>query len=165
MPFTLRSPAFAPGGAIPTRHTCQGEDLSPPLIWEGAPGGTRSYALIVDDPDAPDPAHPRMVWVHWVAYNIPATMRALPEGAGNRAPEPPVAWALTDAKTLGYHGPCPPIGRHRYFFRLFALDQELPPLGPTAHRTDLERALAGRVLAGAELLGIYQKEPRPAGRH
>ena len=157
MPFTLQSPAFAPGSTIPTRHTCEGEDLSPPLSWEGAPSGTRSYALIVDDPDAPDPAHPRTVWVHWLAYNIPATMSALPEGAGNRAPDPPVAWALTDAKTLGYHGPCPPIGRHRYFFRLFALDRELPALGRGARRAELERAMAGHVCGTAELMGTYQR--------
>ena len=159
MPMRLHSTAFAPGAEIPRRHTCEGNDLSPPLSWDGAPNGTRSFALIVDDPDAPDPAHPRTVWVHWLAYNIPATASALPEGAGNRAPVPPAAWALTDAKTPGYHGPCPPIGRHRYFFRLFALDRELPALGPGAKRVDLERAMEGHLLATAVLMGTYEKAP------
>lgn len=157
MPFALHSPSFIAGGDIPTRHTCDGEDLSPPLAWSGLPDDARSLALIVDDPDAPDPARPRKTWVHWLAYNLPITTRELPEGAGNRAPHPPAAWALTDANSLGYQGPCPPVGRHRYFFRLFALDTLLPPLGPGARRADLERAMAQHIRDTAELMGTYQR--------
>ena len=158
MPFTLRSPAFAPGGAIPTRHTCEGEDLSPPLTWEGAPDGTASYVLIVDDPDAPDPAAPKQLWVHWLAYNISHGATALPEGAGNGAAPRPIHWAVADDGNPGYHGPCPPIGRHRYYFHLYALDAILPGLGTDARRKELEQAMRGHVLGTAELMGTYQKE-------
>lgn len=152
----LRSSAMREAGEIPPRFTCQGEDLSPPLGWEGEPEGTRSFVLIVDDPDAPDPDRPRLTWVHWILYNIPATVHALDEGAGNR---PPAAGehALTHADALGYHGPCPPIGRHRYYFRLFALDCLLPSLGPTARRPEVEQAMRGHVLASAEVMGTYRK--------
>jgi Raf kinase inhibitor-like YbhB/YbcL family protein len=153
----LRSSAFQHEGTIPARHTCQGPDLSPPLEWSGAPPGTRSFALIVDDPDAPDPAKPRLVWVHWLLYNLPASLHSLTEGAGNHATAPIGEHALTNDDSLGYHGPCPPIGRHRYYFRLFALDQELPSLGPTARRPDLERAMAGHILGTAVLMGTYQQ--------
>jgi hypothetical protein len=115
---------------MPPRHTCDGDDLSPPLAWSDAPAGTKTFVLIVDDPDAPDPAAPRRVWVHWLLYNIPATRTDLAEGAGNLAPLPGAQQAITDANTPGYHGPCPPIGRHRYFFHLAALDCTLPDLGP-----------------------------------
>lgn len=155
--FRLRSPAFAHGAPIPARHTCEGEDLSPPLEWDGAPDGTRSFALIVDDPDAPDPAAPKRVWVHWLLYDLPPTQDALVEGAGNHAMAPSGEHAVTDGNSPGYHGPCPPIGRHRYFFRLFALDAVLPRLGPQARRADLEAAMHGHVLATAELMGTYVK--------
>jgi hypothetical protein len=154
--FELHSSAFAHESPIPKRHTCQGEDLSPPLEWSGAPEGTASYALIVDDPDAPDPAAPKRIWVHWLRYNIPSSARALGEGAGNRRPDAGDE-ALTDEDTLGYHGPCPPIGRHRYYFRLSALDCALPDLGPAARRRELERAMEGHVLATAVLMGTYRK--------
>jgi Raf kinase inhibitor-like YbhB/YbcL family protein len=154
--FSLRSPAFAHEAGIPLRYTCQGKDLSPPLEWEGAPPSTRSFVLIVDDPDAPDPAAPKRTWVHWIRYNMPPSTRALAEGSGNTPPDGALE-ALTDAGALGYHGPCPPIGRHRYFFRLFALDAMLPDLGARAVRRDVERALDGHVVGSAVLMGTYVK--------
>jgi Raf kinase inhibitor-like YbhB/YbcL family protein len=163
--LTLTSPAFANGAAIPARHTCDDADRSPALRWSGAPEGTRSFALIVHDPDAPDPARPQRDWVHWLAYDIPATTAALPEGAGNGDPAAPMHWAQTDAETSGYHGPCPPIGRHRYFFELYALDTVLGPLGARARRADLERAMQGHVLARAELMGTYIHAADPRRRH
>lgn len=155
--FTLRSSAFQAGAAIPQRYTCDGEDLSPPLSWTDAPAGTVTFALIVDDPDAPDPAAPKRVWVHWLLYNLPAARVELAEGAGNRTPPDAASQALTDASTLGYHGPCPPIGTHRYFFHLAALDCALPQLGRRARRVDLERAMTGHVLATAVLMGTYAR--------
>ncbi len=157
--FTLTSPAFANEAAIPVRNTCDGDDLSPALEWNDPPAGTRSFALIVDDPDAPDPAAPKRIWVHWLRYNIPAAVRALGEGAGNEAPSG-VLEALTDNGSRGYHGPCPPIGRHRYFFRLFALDDMLPSLGDRARRNDLESAMRGHVLDTAQLMGTYARGSR-----
>lgn len=155
--LTLTSPAFTHGTPIPPRFTCDGSDVSPPLVWSDPPPVTRSFALIVDDPDAPDPAAPKRVWVHWVAYNIPPAARELPEGAGS-APAPAGArGALNDWDRLGYGGPCPPIGRHRYFHKLHALDVVLPDLGPKARKGDVERAMAGHVLAQAELMGTYQR--------
>ena len=155
--LTLRSPAFQDGAPMPPRHTCDGDDLSPPLAWSDAPAGTKTFVLIVDDPDAPDPAAPRRVWVHWLLYNIPAARTDLAEGAGNLAPLPGAQHAITDANTTGYHGPCPPIGRHRYFFHLAALDCTLPDLGRGARRADLERAMASHVLATAVLMGTYER--------
>ncbi len=154
--FALTSSAFAPGGAIPARHTCEGEDLSPPLAWSGAPAGTRSFALIVDDPDAPDPAAPRVVWVHWVLVDLPATAHALPEGMRPAALPKGAREGLNDWKQPGWRGPCPPIGRHRYVHKLYALDTTLPQLAkPT--KAALEKAMKGHVLAPAELIGTYQK--------
>lgn len=153
--LTLRSPSFEDGGPIPRQHTCEGGERSPALEWRDVPAGTRSLVLIVDDPDAPDPAAPKRVWVHWLRYNIPATASGLAAGAGNAEPAGPVRDALTDNGALGYHGPCPPVGRHRYFFRLYALDTELPDLGPRAHRADVEREMQGNVLADAVLMGTY----------
>jgi Raf kinase inhibitor-like YbhB/YbcL family protein len=153
----LESPAFAQGAAIPARYTCHGEDRSPPLEWSGVPPGTRSFVLIVDDPDAPALRRP---WVHWLRYNLPSDQRAVAEGEGNRAPTVGED-ARTDADALGYHGPCPPSGRHRYYFRLFALDAVLRSLGPTTDRGSLERAMAGHVLGKAELMGTCA---RTAGR-
>lgn len=158
--LTLTSTAFVPGGEIPPRFTCDGDDVSPPLAWSGAPAGTRAFALIVDDPDAPDPAAPKRVYVHWVLYNLPATVTALPEGAGGDARPPALADAadgLNDWKRAGYGGPCPPIGRHRYFFKLYALDALLPALGEQARKQDVERAMASHVLGQAELMGTYQR--------
>jgi Raf kinase inhibitor-like YbhB/YbcL family protein len=152
--LTLTSPAFIAGGSIPAVHTCDGEDVSPPLSWSGVPPETKSLALIVDDPDAPDPAAPQRTWVHWVLYNIPADADGLPQGA---KPLPPGAReGENDWKRSGYGGPCPPVGRHRYFFKLYALDTPLPDLGkPT--KAQLEQAMRGHVLAQAELVGTYQR--------
>ena len=156
MAFTLSSPAFENGEPIPRRYTCEGDDISPPLDWSGVPAGTKSLALIVEDPDAPDPAAPKRVWVHWVLYDLPDTTSGLPEGAGGRDLPEGCREGLNDWKKLGYGGPCPPIGRHRYFFRLFALDRVLGDLNhPT--KAKLERAMDGHLLAAAELMGTYQK--------
>ena len=152
MSFEIHSPAFEQGGSIPARYTCDGDDVSPPLAWSGAPAGTKSLALIVDDPDAPDPAAPRMVWVHWVLYNLPADSQGLPEGVS--ALPPGTREGLNDWKRTGWGGPCPPVGRHRYFFKLYALDKVLPDLGhPT--KSELLRAMEGHVLGEAVLMGTY----------
>ncbi len=152
----LVSQSFAHKGEIPRKHTCEGGDVSPALSWQGVPDGTKSLALIVDDPDAPDPAAPRMTWVHWVVYDLPPTAQALPEGG---RPLPAGREGLNDWKETGYRGPCPPIGRHRYFHKLYALDKQLGDLGrPT--KAALEAAMKGHVLAGAELVGTYQKANR-----
>ncbi len=159
MAFTLRSPAFSDGAEIPMVYTCEGKDISPPLIWEDPPEGTRSFALIVDDPDAPDPKAPRLTWVHWVVYNIPAAVRALPEGASGKAMPEGAKEGLNDWKRVGYGGPCPPIGRHRYFHKLYALDILLPDLGAVT-KARLLAAMEGHVLGRAELVGTYQKKRR-----
>lgn len=156
MPLSLASPAFSQQGGIPTRYTCEGEDISPPLSWSDVPEGTQSFTLIVDDPDAPDPNAPRMTWVHWVLYNLPATGCALPEGMNLEALPVGTKEGWNDWKRIGYGGPCPPIGRHRYFHKLYALDTVLPDLRkPT--KPQLEKAMAGHVLAQAELIGTYKK--------
>jgi len=156
MTMTIVSPAFAHQSEIPGLFTCQGDDRSPPLAWSGAPAGTKSFALIVDDPDAPDPAAPKMTYVHWVLYNLPPEATALPEGVGESRLPAGTLGGLNDWRRTGYGGPCPPIGRHRYFFKLYALDRLLPDLGrPT--KAALEKAMAGHVLAEAQLMGTYQK--------
>ena len=152
--FTLSSSAFAPGGAIPTRYTCDDANVSPPLAWSGAPSGTKSFALIVDDPDAPDPAAPKRVYVHWVRYDIPAAVTELAEGA---ARDVGAHDGLNDDTGRGYTGPCPPIGRHRYFHKLYALDTLLGDLGAGARKADVERAMTGHVLGTAELMGTYSR--------
>jgi len=150
----LTSTAFAKGGDIPARYTCEGSDVAPPLTWSGVPDGAKSLTLIVDDPDAPDPAAPKMTWVHWVLYDIAPSATGLPEG-GKPLPEG-TREGLNDWKRTGYGGPCPPVGRHRYFFKLYALDTLLPDLR-APKKADLERAMHGHVLAQAELIGTYQK--------
>jgi Raf kinase inhibitor-like YbhB/YbcL family protein len=155
MPLTITSSAFEHQDAIPTRFTCEGEDVSPPLNWSGVPDGCQSLALIVDDPDAPDPDAPQMVWVHWVLYNLPATSDGLAE-AVSQLPEGTLQ-GVNDWQRTGYGGPCPPIGTHRYFFQLYALDTVLPDLGkPTKKR--LQQAMQGHVIAQAECLGTYRKQ-------
>lgn len=157
MKFVLRSPAFEHGGAIPKRHTCDGDDTSPSLSWSGIPEGARSLALLVDDPDAPDPKAPKMIWVHWVLYNMPANTTELPEGIDIEALPGNTRAGKNDWQRAEYGGPCPPIGRHRYFFKLFALDVELPDLGqPT--KVELEQAMNDHVLDVATLIGTYMRE-------
>ena len=156
MAFTLMSTSFAANGEIPTKHTCEGDDVSPALAWSSLPDGTRSLALIVDDPDAPDPSAPRMTWVHWVLYGIPPSASGLPEGVRPEALPPGTHQGRNDWKRTGYGGPCPPIGRHRYVHKLYALDVALPDLG-AATKPEIELAIAGHVLAEAHLIGTYQK--------
>ena len=156
MTMTIHSTVFEHEGKIPRRCTCEGADVSPPLAWSGLPAGARSLVLIVDDPDAPDPRNPRMTWVHWVLYDIPATATGLPENVAPSALPPGTREGLNDWKRTGYGGPCPPIGRHRYFHKLYALDTELGDLG-RATKADVERAMAGHVLAEAVLMGTYRK--------
>jgi Raf kinase inhibitor-like YbhB/YbcL family protein len=156
MSLIISSTAFAPEGAIPSRYTCDGEDLSPPLTWAGVPAGTKSLALIVDDPDAPDPAAPRMTWVHWVLYNLPAESTGLPEAAAPASLPSGTREGVNDWKRTGYGGPCPPAGRHRYFHKLYALDVVLPDLGqPT--KAKLEKAMEGHVIGRAQLMGTYRR--------
>lgn len=156
MPFTLRSASFQEEGIIPLRQTCDGQDLSPQLAWTGQPANTKSLVLIVDDPDAPDPAAPKMTWVHWILYNIPSAASSLVEGVSVRDLPPGTRQGLNDWQRTGYGGPCPPIGSHRYFHKLFALDVLLPDLQhPT--KTILERAMHGHVLARTELIGYYRR--------
>jgi Raf kinase inhibitor-like YbhB/YbcL family protein len=152
----ITSAAFNHEGAIPRRYTCQGDDVSPQLSWSELPAGTKSLALIVDDPDAPDPKAPKMTWVHWVLYNIPPTVSGLDAGLSKTPPG--AADGVNSWKRSGYGGPCPPIGRHRYFHKLYALDTMLPAQRPMT-ADDLERAMKGHVLAKCQLIGTYQKEP------
>jgi Raf kinase inhibitor-like YbhB/YbcL family protein len=156
MTLSLRSAEFTHKGEIPTKFTCEGDDVSPPLAWSGVPGGTKSLVLIVDDPDAPDPKAPKMTWVHWVLYNIPPGTIGLAEAIQRDALPPGTREGRNDWKRAGYGGPCPPIGRHRYFHKLYALDTVLPDLG-TATKADVEKAMASHILAQAELVGTYQK--------
>lgn len=153
--LTLASSAFEPGTEIPVEHTCQGADTSPPLAWAELPAGTRSLVLIVDDPDAPDPKAPKMTWVHWVLYDIPPSATGLSAAVG----ELPTGTrqGRNSWKRQGYGGPCPPIGRHRYFHKLYALDVELGDLGePEA--AAVMAAAQGHILGQVELVGTYQKQ-------
>lgn len=152
----LTSPNFVDQGDIPKKYTCDGEDISPALEWSEIPPGTKSLVLIVDDPDAPDPANPRMTWVHWVLYNLPPTPVILSEGLRKKDLPQGTLEGLNDWKRTGYGGPCPPIGKHRYFHKLYALDVVLPDLNlPT--KAKVEKAMEGHVLSRAELIGLYQR--------
>ncbi|HYE34278.1 YbhB/YbcL family Raf kinase inhibitor-like protein [Methylocaldum sp.] len=156
MSMKIESSAFVHNGDMPVRLTCDGQDLSPPLSWSGVPEGAKSLVLIVDDPDAPDPKAPKMTWVHWVLYNIPPTLADLSEGISVDSLPSGTAEGINDWKRTGYGGPCPPVGRHRYFHKLYALDTLLPDLHkPT--KVQLEKAMQGHVLAQAELIGLYQR--------
>lgn len=156
MSLTITSPAFDHQGPIPRRYTCDGEDISPELRWSGVPADAKSLVLIVDDPDAPDPAAPKMTWVHWVLYNIPPDSNGLPEAVAPSALPPGTRQGLNDWHRTGYGGPCPPIGTHRYFHKLYALDTVLPDLGnPT--KSEVERAMQGHVIDQAELIGTYHR--------
>lgn len=153
MALSITSPAFRHNAPIPREHTCDGANAAPAIEWTGAPAGTKSLALIVDDPDAPDPKAPLRTYVHWVAYDLPVSAAGIPAGGslplGARS-------GANDAKHDRYTGPCPPIGRHRYFFKLFALDTVLDGLqAPT--KADLEMAMEGHTLQRAELVGTYER--------
>jgi len=152
-PLELKTTAFQPGGEIPVKHTCEGSDVSPALTWTDPPAGTKTFALIADDPDAP-----MGTWVHWVLYDLPGTARQLPEGlpkveeiqGGGRH-------GRNDFPNIGYGGPCPPPGKaHRYFFKLYALDTKLG-LSPGATKQEVEQAMKGHILARAELMGRYHR--------
>jgi Raf kinase inhibitor-like YbhB/YbcL family protein len=159
MTMELSSTAFGPGAAIPSRYSCEGNDVSPPLQFRGVPASAKSLVLIVDDPDAPDPRAPKMTWVHWVLLNLPADSAGLPEGIAPAALPKGTVEGINDWKRTGYGGPCPPIGRHRYFHKLYALDVVLGGLKhPT--KAQVEAAMKGHVLAHAELVGTYEKTSR-----
>ncbi|KIG14361.1 hypothetical protein DB30_06836 [Enhygromyxa salina] len=151
----LESPAFEDGEAIPRQYTCEGEDISPPLDWSHIPAGTQTLALIVDDPDAPDPKAPKRTWVHWVLYEIPANATGLDRGA--RELPTGTHEGRNDWGSTGYRGPCPPIGEHRYVHKLYALDAPLGDLSqPT--KAELEQAMSGHILGQAQLIGTYRRE-------
>lgn len=158
MALMLLSGAFEAGAGIPARHTCDGADLSPTLAWSGAPAGTASLALIVDDPDAPGGT-----WVHWVLFNLPGSLTALPEGVpatGDLRGLGGARQGRNDFRKVGYGGPCPPPGRaHRYLFRLYALDADLP-LEAGASRAEVDRAMRGHVLGETTLMGTYARRGR-----
>lgn len=158
MSMSIMSSAFMHGREIPQRHTCDGVNTSPPLQWIGMPSGTKSMALIVDDPDAPDPAAPQTTWVHWVLYNIPAGTSSLADGGTENHIPAGALQGINDWHMQSYGGPCPPIGKHRYFFKLYALDRVLPDLKkPT--KTKLEKAMQGHILDQSSLIGLYKRNP------
>lgn len=153
--FNLSSRAFGNLECIPSLYTCEGADISPPLEWSGAPVNAKTFVLVVQDPDAPDPNHPLRVWTHWVLYNIPATTTYLNEGF-TKLPQG-ARVGLNDWRHLSWNGPCPPIGEHRYFFKLYALDAALSfTIPPT--RLELEQAMNTHIIAHAELIGVYKKQ-------
>jgi Raf kinase inhibitor-like YbhB/YbcL family protein len=157
MSMTLTSPEFKHGGDIPVRYTCDGEDISPPLSWSDVPITALSLALIVEDPDAPDPAAPQRIWTHWVLYNMPPDATGLKEGVTNNELPPGTLEGRNDWHKTGYSGPCPPVGRHRYFFKLYALRTVLPDLDkPNRARLLLE--MEGDIIEQAELVGLYQRK-------
>lgn len=156
MSLAFNSSAFQDGAEIPSRHTCDGQDISPPLSWSGVPADAKSLVLIVDDPDAPDPAAPQRTWTHWLLYNIPPETSGLPEGVTPQDLPPGTKHGNNDWHRSGYGGPCPPIGRHRYFHKLYALDIMLTDLG-TPDKAHLEKAMQGHVVAQAHMVGLYQR--------
>ncbi len=151
MPFALKTTAFQEGGSIPKKFTCDGADVSPALSWQDAPAGTQSFALIADDPDAPVGT-----WTHWTIWNIPAKTSALPEAVPKTEESTDgTRQGRNDFKRIGYGGPCPPPGKpHRYFFKLYALGARLD-VSAGAGRNELERAMKGRILSQAEIMGKY----------
>jgi Raf kinase inhibitor-like YbhB/YbcL family protein len=148
----LTSSAFTEGAMIPVKYTCDGQNISPPLAWTDVPGGTRALALIYDDPDAP-----AGLWVHWVVFNLPRDATGLPEGV---PPDKTLAiggvQGMNSGRRLGYGGPCPPSGTHRYYFKLYALDNALS-LGSNATAKDLQAAMKGHILAETQLMGRYTR--------
>lgn len=159
MPLTITSPAFTNNTTIPVKYTCDGMNISPPLQWSGVPADAKSLVLIIDDPDAPDPAAPKRVWVHWLLYNIPVSTSGLAEGIDPQALPKGTLAGRTDSKTTYYGGPCPPIGTHRYFHKLYALDIILPNL-QIPKKPALLQAMEGHILASAEFIGLYARPPR-----
>lgn len=154
--MTISSPSFGHGDWIPQSHTADGADLSPPLAWAGVPTGTKSLALLVEDPDAPDPVAPQRVFTHWIVYNLDPSSTGLPL-AGDRESLPPGArQGMNDFGARRYGGPKPPVGRHRYFFRLFALDTHLPENDQMDRRAFLA-AIDGHILAETEIVGTYER--------
>jgi Raf kinase inhibitor-like YbhB/YbcL family protein len=153
--FILVSKDFPSNGHIPSIYTCDGKDISPSLSWVNPPPGTQSFVLIIDDPDAPDPDAPKMTWVHWVLYNIPATTTSLEQNT-KLLPNGTLV-GLNDWEKRGYGGPCPPIGRHRYFHKLYALDIVLAPMKSPPTKKQVEVLIKGHILGKAELIGTYQK--------
>ena len=152
----LTSAAFGENQSIPQVYTCEGKNVSAPLAWSGVPASAKSLVLIVDDPDAPDPAAPRTTWVHWVLYDIPANSTGLPEGVASGALPKGTLEGSIDWQRTGYGGPCPPVGRHRYFHKLYALDTVLPDL-KKPNKAALEQAMKGHIVAQTQLVGTYQK--------
>ena len=163
MAMTISSPAFKANGDMPASTTCEGKegakDVSPALEWSNVPAEAKSLVLVVDDPDAPDPKAPKTTWVHWLLYNLPPDSKGLPEGVKKDALPKATLEGTSDFKRTGYGGPCPPVGKHRYFFKLHALDVVLPDL-KSPKKPDLEKAMQGHVLEKAELVGLYQKKGR-----
>lgn len=154
MSFELSSPAFKHNEMMPAAYTCEGPNISPPLAWTTPPEGTKSLVLIVDDPDAPDPQAPKMVWVHWVLYNLPPSAGALAEGVADKDLPAGTLIGINDRKNVGYNGPCPPIGTHRYFHKLYALDTVLPDMNAPTKAEVLEK-MEGHILAQSEIIGLY----------
>ena len=157
MAMTLTSPGFSNQGDMPSDLTCEGKNISPALAWSGAPTGTKSFALIVDDPDAPDPKAPKMTWVHWLLYNLPPSSKSLAENVQKDALPKGALEGVSDFKRTGWGGPCPPIGKHRYFFKLYALDTRTLGLPAGVKAGDLERALQGHILAEARYTGRFER--------
>jgi Raf kinase inhibitor-like YbhB/YbcL family protein len=153
MTMTLTSPDFTAGAAVPARFTCDAEGASPALQWSGVPSAARSLALVVDDPDAP-----QRTWVHWVLYDLPHDSTGLPQSVAAAQLPTGSREGLNDWKKTGYGAPCPPTGRHRYVFTLYALDRALPDL-QRPDKAQLLKAMEGHVLAKAQLIGTYQRKP------
>ena len=162
MTFSLSSPAFENAGDIPHRFTCDGENASPPLQWKDIPAGAKSLALIIDDPDAPDPARPQRTWVHWILYNLPVTINGVAEDMSVKGLPEGTLCGSNDWHNMSYGGPCPPIGKHRYYHRLYALDIVLPDLHRPS-KAALEQAMQGHVLQQAVLMGTYAKTKQRTG--
>lgn len=156
MSLKITSPSFEHNTRIPAKHTCKGNEISPELVWSDIPEEAKSLALIVDDPDAPDPRAPKMTFVHWVLYNIPVTCSGLAENINASDLPEGTLEGINDRKRTGYTGPCPPIGEHRYFFKLFALDTVLPDLNQP-FSAELQKAMQGHILEKSELIGLYKK--------
>lgn len=152
MDIKIKSPAFVPGGKIPGKYTCDGMDISPPLAWTLGPEGTKTFALICDDPDAP-----MGTWVHWVLFNLPADIIELRENVlPERELKSGTKQGMNDFRKIGYGGPCPPGGTHRYYFKLYALDTKIN-LDAGATKSELLKAMEGHILAEGQLMGRYER--------